>query len=147
MEKEFLNFIDEEKYKIMSIFKDFEVECHDDIIYAKSCFPRNEYIYQLTKFKKSEKMVEKEMDLDSSPYTAEHARKTANSMDIEKHSKILVDVLSNIKKKAQIGEFSSTVFNLPDPVRDELKKRGFKVKFFQGDRQDPRDSDYYDITW
>jgi hypothetical protein len=99
-------------------------------------------------FQKIEKMVEKEVDNLDSPYTAEHARNTANSLDIEKHSKILVEVLSKIKIQAQKGEFSATVFDLPDPVSDELKKRGFKVKFYQcDDSSDPRERDYYNVTW
>ena len=85
--------------------------------------------------------------MDLKNFTAQDARNMSDSLDNTKHSVEINKILECIHNKAKAGEKSYFCYTLSKPVELELEKRGFTVNFMIGDHNDPRDSDYYTITW
>lgn len=80
--------------------------------------------------------------------TAAWARKESISILGEKVQKQMNDSLEAIKNAVKRNEMQANVFIwLDDLTITELNKRGFKVKKINSDSRDPRDSDYYTISW
>jgi hypothetical protein len=71
--------------------------------------------------------------------TADWVRGISSSLSVEKFSKILQDLLLKIEISAKKGDNSCVTFDLPDPVEEELKKRKFKIQYYQSDNRDPRE--------
>lgn len=80
-------------------------------------------------------------------FNADEARKmTADA--IEKDDSVLYPIMERIQAAIAKKEYSCYYTGLiQDYVIDKLHKLGYKTKFFQGDCSDPRDSDYYEISW
>jgi len=75
------------------------------------------------------------------------ANKIASTQLGEIALKQLHECLDKIKIAASKNAFNISVMSLEDINRKELEKRGFKVKFYEGDYRDQRERDYYTISW
>lgn len=86
--------------------------------------------------------------MDKKYITAEWARKTANSMLGKKVEGEIEGVLLVIEEAVKNNKMNvDCLTNLHDLTVQELRNRGFKVRWLEGDVRDPREHGYYDITW
>ena len=80
--------------------------------------------------------------------TAEWARKTADTVLGNEAKKQLEPCLQRIDEEAKKNKRSVSVScNINDVAKKELESRGFKLKWYDGDFRDPRESGYWTIEW
>ena len=80
--------------------------------------------------------------------TAEWARKTADTVLGNEAKKQLETCLQRIDEEAKKNKRSVSVScNINDVAKKELESRGFKLKYYDGDFRDQRDSGYWTIEW
>lgn len=75
------------------------------------------------------------------------ANKTASSVIGEIAQIQLTMLLVKIKDAASKNKFSVTTNSLEDINDKELRTRGFKIKYTNGDPRDQREHGYYTISW
>ncbi len=84
---------------------------------------------------------------DYKEINAAWASRLASTQLGEIAQKQLNEILAKIKLEASKNKFNINVMSLEDINKKELETRGFKVKFYEGDYRDQRESSYYTISW
>lgn len=75
------------------------------------------------------------------------ANKTATTQLGEIAKKQLDEILNRIRIAASGNKFNINVNSLEDINDKELRIRGFKIKYYEGDQRDQREHSYYTISW
>jgi hypothetical protein len=87
-------------------------------------------------------------DIQNSLVTAEWARKTAKTELGAIVKKQLDSTLNRIKEEVRMNKMhANCFFQLEDLTKQELVKRGFKIKYEEGDPRDQREVGYYIVSW
>lgn len=84
---------------------------------------------------------------DYKDINAAWANKIATTQLGELAQKQLSDILKTIKEAASKNKFSVTAMSIEDINDKELRNRGFKIKYNEGDPRDQREHGYYTISW
>lgn len=86
--------------------------------------------------------------MNTEEITAEWVRKTAQTqigLDIKKQINDVLNIIEDAVKKNQMTcDYRGSFDEL---AQQELRNRGFKIKYYPGDQRDQRESSYYIISW
>ncbi len=75
------------------------------------------------------------------------ANKIASTQLGEIAQKQLIEILTKIEQAAGKNQFNITAITLEEITQTELRNRGFKVKYYDGDPRDQRECGYFTISW